>query len=701
MPLLAHRQAAVPAAQRQRARGHGIPLETTAGARAASAPASKHGKQPFSTSRWASGPAGMQHWQRRASDDLAWTPSAFEVAVFALPMLAAGATDTFAAGWLTQFYVDTVNLPLRAAALSLTVNAAAALFMTPVLGWLVDRAPETRFGRRRPLVCLLAVVHAVTFVLMALVPQGGAAAQGWPLVLRFGGTRLLRSLASSLMSVLLKSWAVEASLGSPGARAAVSLSPLRVVCVAAHTRCCLQLFGALNWAYLAGNIAGELAPPFLRRGVYGGDGYRAYAAVGYAGAGLLVVLTAVMAVAAEERRSVASVREEAASLVPALIDAAHNRHFVLQTAVRAVRRLAPNLPLVIFSHVLFRITDDRVIAAGITAARITELTALPVILRVTRSWERWRALVACLVVEYVVGRSIVLSSFIAPAGALVPLYFAWMVCASLTASNTLEDALAADAIDADQLKTGKRRETQFLAAQQTVMDVAGVLSEAMGIAVLNSAHYVEGAPAEQQPASVFRTAGFIQLALPLATVVMSLLLRRTTITQARHKRIVEAIAAHKEGRPAPDPFDDSSQPRMLSPPVPLVDDYDYSLEPVGSEEVSSSYQPGRVESIVSSFWHWELRRAVGKSGSLTASDLARFPLLQAVSALGLGGVAAYFAVQIAPDQSLSALFSLTVNCCVVVFAFVVFNCMRLRPAVALSRDERATRRAIEIAAETS
>jgi glycoside/pentoside/hexuronide:cation symporter, GPH family len=92
-------------------------------------------------------------------------------------------------------------------------------------------------------------------------------------------------------------------------------------------------------------------------------------------------------------------------------------------------------------------------------------------------------------------------------------------------------------IDADELNSGQRREGMYYGMNALLVKPAESLGPAIGTAIMFAFAYIQGAPAESQPASVFTGIKIVFLLIPQITTLISMLI--LWIYPLRGKRLME------------------------------------------------------------------------------------------------------------------------------------------------------------------
>ena len=120
------------------------------------------------------------------------------------------------------------------------------------------------------------------------------------------------------------------------------------------------------------------------------------------------------------------------------------------------------------------------------------------------------------------------------------------------AGTFLIPAMAADVIDYDELRPGKRREAQYTAFWALIPKFIAIPGSSVPLAVLAAVGYV---PNQAQSEDVLFAIRFMYSIFPASFYVCAwLILSRYPISEEVHEKIRLGIAAHDAGRSAPDPL---------------------------------------------------------------------------------------------------------------------------------------------------
>jgi GPH family glycoside/pentoside/hexuronide:cation symporter len=221
------------------------------------------------------------------------------------------------------------------------------------------------------------------------------------------------------------------------------------------------------------------------------------------------------------------------------------------------------------------------------------------------------------------------------------------------AGTFLIPAMAADVIDYDELRTGKRREAQFTALWAIIPKFVAIPGSSIPLAVMAAVGYV---PNQVQTAEVQITIRFLYSVFPAVFYVAALaILSRYPVSESIHNRVRDGIAARARGETAIDPL---TQERLVPAEHTDVDeDTGWFLDHFSPRELARGLADGMHKVTTS------VLRAAGLSlAACVASCVVAANTLGALDAKpGLTSVLAVVA----------AGFS---------FTLFVFHTVRLRPA---------------------
>src|SRR6185436_19104851 len=116
----------------------------------------------------------------------------------------------------------------------------------------------------------------------------------------------------------------------------------------------------------------------------------------------------------------------------------------------------------------------------------------------------------------------------------------------------LGPAMIADITDYDELRTGKRREAQYMAFMTFVPKFVAIPGASIPLAILGALGYV---PNQAQSAEVQTAIRMIFALVPACFNAGALfVIAKYPLTESVHREILEGISLHREGKAARDPM---------------------------------------------------------------------------------------------------------------------------------------------------
>jgi GPH family glycoside/pentoside/hexuronide:cation symporter len=317
---------------------------------------------------------------------------------------------------------------------------------------------------------------------------------------------------------------------------------------------CTRIFGLRSVFVMLGTLLGAMLPWAVDGGL-GLPARQAMALVAISLAGVLWTLKILLVVNVRERPEFAA--RGHLPLIPGVRASFRNRPFRQLLLAYVVSSLstaltAGLLPFFI-GHVVQSSDPSRLLSLALGTAFVSSLAVLPLVVRLSRRLGKvqvWRA-------------SLVLASlselpklWLGPGddALLIALYALRGV--ALSAGFALPIAILADAVDYDELRTGKRREAQYTALWNIVPKFIAIPGAALPLALLGSLGYVAGA--EAQSAEIvwwlrvlFAFPGFA------SDMTAAWIARSYPITPAVHRELVEVLRARRQGEDVIDPVSGS------------------------------------------------------------------------------------------------------------------------------------------------
>jgi GPH family glycoside/pentoside/hexuronide:cation symporter len=451
---------------------------------------------------------------------------------FGAPAFGAAALSVPIAVHVAQFYSDTALIPLGYLAVAIAISRSLDALSDPFVGWLTDRT-RTRWGRRKPYILMGAPLCGIVFWALFTPPESLGAVQA---SLWFGVTLCL-------FLIFLKLYTVpHAALG-----AEISLDY--------HERS--SLFGIQTIFIQLGIVAAASLPAILIGTLGAGSERRAFSLMAAALAAIFVVLCGFLLWFVPERREF--VERASNPLVPGVRRALRNRAFriiFLFTLIQAVPSLIPAVLIRYYTFYVIRPESPETwFGIFLAVLFISGTAAIPLWMAAARRYGKLRTFVTA----YGLGLFGNLAFFFAGEGDVV---YVTVVCGVVglqtAAGSFLLPAMGADAIDYEELLSGRRREAQFGALWTMLPKFVAIPGNAIPIAILAVVGYV---PNQAQTSEVLFAIRFMLGILPVAFYAVALVaLLRYPISEAVHARIRAGIEAHARGESADDPVTGATLP---------------------------------------------------------------------------------------------------------------------------------------------
>jgi GPH family glycoside/pentoside/hexuronide:cation symporter len=427
---------------------------------------------------------------------------------------------------MPRFYSDVVLAPLGYIAISIALARAFDALTDPFMGWLSDRT-RTRWGRRKPFIAVGAPMTALAFCALFAPPE-----------FLTPGTASLWFAASFGLYFLFHT-----ILDIPYAALGAELSP--------DYRERSNLFGYRTLFIAAGTVVASVFPTLLDRVLGLTDERAVYAAMAGVYAVLLVALNGRLLVRVPERPQLARVRPHA--LVPGVRRSLRNRPFrilLLAAVVGAIPAAIPALLMPYFVRYVLQPEDPN------SWVGIYLLVYLGLGLLCVPFWmgvaSRLGKLRTVIITSSIGITGSVFYFFAGPGEMLFAGCFFFMTGTVSMSGNFLFPAMAADVIDYDELRTGKRREAQYMAFWAMIPKFVAIPGSSVPLAVLAAVGYL---PNQVQTEEVLFWIRFMYSMFPAVFYVTALMIvSRYPISERIHQEIRRGIAAHAEGATAVDPL---------------------------------------------------------------------------------------------------------------------------------------------------
>lgn len=434
------------------------------------------------------------------------------ILIYALPSSTMAVVMISVAMYLPNFYTDELGV---AAGLLSWVFLAGRIWdavTDPLMGYVSDRT-HTRWGRRRPYMLAAALPLWVVFVLI-WAPAGSLSSTG----------TFVHLLVCYLL--LYSFWTV---FSIPYVALGMELTPDY------HDR--TRLFGVRQVFTVVGTAAGMLAP-FAFAEMLGGKqaGYPAMALV-LGGLGVVLVVVTCLRMRERPRRP----EPEALRFVGGLRATLANRPFRVLLLVYLSSHVGGSFiaPLSLFIA-KYVIQVEWAMQPVMLAYLAGSILSVPIWMRLSRTQGKNRT--------WSIGMAVGVAAYATSYSYHEGTWVLWVILGAVVGAAagctmTLGPAIAADAIDSDELETGRRREGVFMGVWSLVDKAAIGLAVFVGMQGLDYIGYV---PNQDQTPNVIAGMKFLYCILPAVLNLVALLVfQRFPITRDEHERIQRELVARR------------------------------------------------------------------------------------------------------------------------------------------------------------
>ena len=444
---------------------------------------------------------------------LAYAAPAFALALLGIPVYV----------YLPRFYTDVVGVDVAmVGALLLSVRLFDAV-TDPLIGRISDRV-ETRFGRRRPWIALGALPLALfTWLLFAPPELAPREASVWLGVCLFGAF-----LFATIVNVPYESLAPELTNSYDERTTLLSLRDgvLLVGTVVAAVSPAL-----VAWTFgLPSTAAGERAKFARMVALYGP---------------LLIALCAFCALSVRER----SASERAGAGHFELRSMLRNRPFVILLISYTVSALGSNLPATLITYYVAYVLMAEGVELFLLLYFVTGVVFLPLWVWLSRRRGKKLAWIAAMAVNT---GAFIGVFFLGPGDLIAYGVLVVLSGVGFGATAALPSAMQADVIDYDELRSGRRREGQYVG----VWAIARKLTAAFGVGIaLPILGWVGYQPNVEQTPEVKLALRTLYALVPSACNLIGIAVALSyPISRERHERILEGIERRRRGGDALDPL---------------------------------------------------------------------------------------------------------------------------------------------------
>ena len=546
---------------------------------------------------------------------------------FGAPAFAGAAMGIPIGVLMPKFYSDVVLAPLGYIAIAIALARGFDALTDPVMGWLSDRT-HSRWGRRRPYIALGTPFAALAFYFLFAPPTWLSSDQA---ALWFGVTFCLFFLFSTIVEI-------------PFAALGAELTP-------DYTERS-SLFGYRSFFVAFGMMAAAVFPSVLRDGFGFQDERLIFLTMARLYALILVALIVVMLTRVRERPDF--VERESNPLIPGVRRALRNKPFRILLIAGIISSIPAAIPVILMPYFVEYVLQPSNPTTLVGLFLLTYLGAgmlmIPVWMLVAKRLGKLRTLILNSVIG-ITGSAFYF--FLGPGDVALAgtVYFATGMVSM--AGTFLVPAMAADVIDYDELRTGKRREAQFTSFWALIPKFVAIPGSSVPLAVLAAVGYV---PNQAQAPDVLFTIRFLYSLFPVLFHVIALMVvTRYPISEEIHRLIRQGIDAHGRGETAVDPLTHAR-----------IEPFSSRRETEESGWFLDHFSPG------------ELRSALSNGAASVFPRVISVAVASLALSVGAAGFALVSFQDAGSDPALRVVFA--VVAAGLAFTAFVFHALRLRPA---------------------
>jgi GPH family glycoside/pentoside/hexuronide:cation symporter len=458
---------------------------------------------------------------------------------YGAPAFAGAAMAIPIAVLMPRFYSDVVLAPLGYIAIGIALARAFDALTDPFMGWISDRT-RTRWGRRKPYIAAGAPLTALAFCAL-FAPPGSLTPSGASLW--FAASFGLFFLFATTMEIPYSALGAELT---PDYQERSSLFGYRALFIA------------------AGTIVASVLPTVLGKALGLSDERVVYTVMAGIYAVLLILLNAGLLIRVRERPQFSQLRSN--PLVPGVRRSIRNRPFrilLLAGVVSAIPAAIPAILMPFFvGYVLQPAEPGTWVGIYLLIYLGFGMLFVPFWMGVARRVGKLRT----LIVTSSIGITGSVFYFFAGPGDMFFAGCVFFMTGTVSMSQSfLIPSMGADVIDYDELRTGKRREAQYMAFWALIPKFVAIPGSSVPLAVLAAVGYV---PNQVQTDEVMFWIRFMYSIFPAAFYLTALLIvSRYPISERIHQEIRSGIGAHSAGAVARDPLTGGHLPPPGTGPV--------------------------------------------------------------------------------------------------------------------------------------
>jgi GPH family glycoside/pentoside/hexuronide:cation symporter len=444
---------------------------------------------------------------------------------YALPAFIMAVTGVPLFIFIPKFYIDIVGVDTAFVGWMILLIRLQDAVTDPVIGRMSD-ATTSRYGRRRPWMLLGGPFLGLFLYLLFVPPELSPGAAGmW-----FAGTFVLLSLAWTVTSVPWEALGPEITNDY-------------------HERS--SLFGVRDGLLLVGTLLAAALPLIIQKTFGLGDDEAGQRQIFFIFALIFAPLVPLaFAVCSFKIRERTNLRPgKRMGLRQGIVTAMGNKPFLLLLLSFAVGGVAMNLPATLILYYVQYVLGGDGAELYLLLYMISGIVFLPAWIALAKRKGKKFAFLASMVVN---------------TGAFIGVFFLGRGDSTLFAvlsfvSGTgfgavlaLPAAMQADVLDYDELRTGERREGQYIGIWSVVRKTTSALGMGIALPLMDAAGYVPGA---EQSDDVVLTIRTLYALLPcLLNIVAIAVLFKYPISSDKHEKILQAAADRKAGKDVDDPL---------------------------------------------------------------------------------------------------------------------------------------------------
>jgi len=416
--------------------------------------------------------------------------------------------------WYLFFLTDVAHLKPGLAGLTVLIGGLWDAINDPLVGLISDRT-HSRWGRRRPFLLFGAVPYGITFALMWIVP---------PIE-----DQILRCLYFALIYILFDTAMTAVSCPYYALTPELTLDHDERTSLVSF-RMFVSIVAGLLTA-LGFSLVLDMAP----------DEQAAFRTMGLLSGAIFVGTILVSFFGTRER--VGFQVGKPLSPAESLRFVLRNREWRYTLGMRILSWIPVDVASAVFAYYLIYWIGMRAMEASLIQALLLASAAvsLPFVLWMTRRWEKKTA----FVISTASWAVMMVALLLVPEGARNFVYpIAILVGPGIASAHALPNAMSADALDVDELNSGRRQEGVYAGFEVFVRKLSTKLVLAGIGPILAWSGYVEGA-AQQTPEALTAMRLIIAVVPALILLAAILVAWRYPLTRERHREIQRELAARR------------------------------------------------------------------------------------------------------------------------------------------------------------